>query len=163
MNIPAIEIHDAIRAHFKERRKTEKYCGMQIKPRTRVNTKATVTSTARLSVQPLTMSVTIDATTLTHRMAPRTTSVRLNQKRSQDDWGRVVEATDSGGWYGLFKAFAERDNGYDHRAGTEIIASISTRKSGFACIVLLSRVFELSLAFYCGVLHEQSTHHRERQ
>jgi hypothetical protein len=32
-------------------------------------------------------------------------------------------------------------NGYDHRAGTEIIASIGTRKSGFACIVLLSRVF----------------------
>ena len=31
-------------------------------------------------------------------------------------------------------------NGYDHRAGTEIIASICTRKSGFVCIVLLSRV-----------------------
>jgi hypothetical protein len=29
------------------------------------------------------------------------------------------------------------DNGYDHRAGTEIIASISTRKPGFVCIVLL--------------------------
>ena len=34
--------------------------------------------------------------------------------------------------------FNESDNGYDHRAGTEIIASICTRKSGFACIVLLS-------------------------
>jgi len=31
------------------------------------------------------------------------------------------------------------DNGYDHRAGTEIITSICTRKSGVACIVLLSR------------------------
>ena len=29
------------------------------------------------------------------------------------------------------------DNGNDHRAGTEIYTSISTRKSGFACIVLL--------------------------
>ena len=31
------------------------------------------------------------------------------------------------------------DNGYDHRAGTEIYDSIGTRKSGFVCIVLLSR------------------------
>ena len=32
----------------------------------------------------------------------------------------------------------KQDNGNDHRAGAEIIASISTRKSGFACIGLLS-------------------------
>jgi hypothetical protein len=34
------------------------------------------------------------------------------------------------------------DNGNDHRAGTEIMqAEKQTRKTGFACIVLLSRVF----------------------
>jgi len=37
------------------------------------------------------------------------------------------------------KSVPKRDNGYDHRAGTEIYASKNTRKPGFACIVLLSR------------------------
>ncbi len=37
----------------------------------------------------------------------------------------------------------EPNNGYDHRAGTEIIASIGTRKSGFACSVLLYAVLQL--------------------
>ena|GEM_PF-2388052 len=40
----------------------------------------------------------------------------------------------------LISNLLKRDNGYDHRAGTEIIASICTRKPGFARIVLLSAV-----------------------
>ena len=44
----------------------------------------------------------------------------------------------------------ETDNGNDHRAGTEIVqAEKSTRKSGFACIVLLYRVAILFLVSIC--------------
>jgi len=38
----------------------------------------------------------------------------------------------------------KQDNGSDHRAGTEIIASIYTRKPGFACIILLFGVLEFA-------------------
>ena len=48
----------------------------------------------------------------------------------------------------------ESDNGNDHRAGTEIIASISTRKSGFACIVLLSGVFEFAISSIYAANHK---------